>query len=154
MGGHKLVQILQSAVADPGKRPGGPAPPLIFRANWGRIGRKKFWKTAPPIPPPPPSPLSQGLDPAMQCKVIHFLFTIWLNTVCTISLEMWEFLCQKTFLAYVFLVLFFCSFLILIVLFLLSSLLFSHKAISSRWLINSRKKLNVGLEDCRILLLL
>ena len=33
MGGHKLVQILQSAVADPGKRPGGPAPPLIFRTN-------------------------------------------------------------------------------------------------------------------------
>jgi len=33
MGGHKLVQILQSAVADPGERPGGPAPPLIFRTN-------------------------------------------------------------------------------------------------------------------------
>ena len=30
MGGHKLVQILQSAVADPGKRPGGPPLPLFL----------------------------------------------------------------------------------------------------------------------------
>lgn len=128
-------------------------PPLIFRKkNWGRKGRKNVLETAPPTPP---SPLSQGLDPAMQCKVIQFLFTIWLNTVCTISLEMWEFLCQKTsFWGMCFKYYFFCSFLILIVLFLLSSLLFSHKAISSRWLINTRKKLNVGPEDCRILLML
>ena len=33
MGGHKLVQILQSAVADPGEGPGGPGPPFIFRTN-------------------------------------------------------------------------------------------------------------------------
>ena len=35
-------------MADPGERPGGPAPPLlILRPNWGPKGRKKI-KTAPP----------------------------------------------------------------------------------------------------------
>ena len=153
MGGHKLVQILQSAVADPGKRPGGPAPPLIFRTNWGRIGRKKFWETAPPTPPPP-LPLYRKVW-IRQCSVklytscLPFLVEYCLyNKLRNVRISLPE----DLFLAYVFLVLFFCSFLILIVLFLLSSLLFSHKAISSRWLINTRKKLIVGPKDCRILL--
>ena len=127
-------------------------PPLFLEKNWGRKGRKNFLETASPSPP---SPLSQGLDPAMQCKVIQFLFTIWLNTVCTISLEMWEFLCQKTsFWRMCFKYYFFCSFLILIVLFLLSSLFFPTRQFQVGCLSTLEKKLNVGPEDCRILLML
>lgn len=33
----------------------GALPPLIFRLNWGKKGRKKFF-----IPPPPPHPLISG----------------------------------------------------------------------------------------------
>ena len=47
-----------NTVADPG----GPAPPLIFRPNWGQRGWKKcFWRLSPPLIsgsgwPPPPLP--------------------------------------------------------------------------------------------------
>ena len=54
-------------MADPGEGPGGRGP-LIFRSNWGPMGRKKFfldrappyhrvWMTGPP--------LSEGLDPQL-----------------------------------------------------------------------------------------
>ena len=48
MGGHKLVQILQSAVADPGERPGGPAapPPLFLEQTEAGRAEKKFWRPA------------------------------------------------------------------------------------------------------------
>ena len=53
MGGHKLVKILQSAVADPGEGPGGPGPPLFLekKTEAGR-DEKMFWR--PPRPPPLP----------------------------------------------------------------------------------------------------
>ena len=61
-----------------GVRLAPPPPPLIFRANWGPKGQKKFfWDRAqplalsqgledrpPPIPTPPP-PLSEGPDPPL-----------------------------------------------------------------------------------------
>ena len=63
------------ALADPGERAGGPAPPY-FRPNWGAKGRKKYFETG--LPPYlrvwmtgaplisgsgwPVPPLSQGLD--------------------------------------------------------------------------------------------
>ena len=109
-----------------------------------------------PAHPPSPLPLYRKVW-IRQCSVklytscLPFLVEYCLyNKLRNVRISLPE----DLFLAYVFLVLFFCSFLILIVLFLLSSLLFSHKAISSRWLINTRKKLIVGPEDCRILLLL
>ena len=43
-----------SAVADPGKGPGGPHP-LIFRPKWGPKGRKNQGLDD-PLPPPPPYP--------------------------------------------------------------------------------------------------
>ena len=43
-------------VADPGEGPGGtPPPPLIFRLNWGRKGRKNLISGS-GWPPPPPHP--------------------------------------------------------------------------------------------------
>ena len=36
-------------VADPGERPGGPGPPLIFRPNKARRVEKNFWRPAPPL---------------------------------------------------------------------------------------------------------
>ena len=47
MGGHKLVQILQSAVADPGERPGGPAapPPLFLEQTEAGRAEKKILET-------------------------------------------------------------------------------------------------------------
>ena len=52
---------LGEAVADPGERP-APAPPLIFRPNWGPKGWKIFlWDCPLPLisgsgnPPPPPA---------------------------------------------------------------------------------------------------
>ena len=57
-----LVHYYHHPVADPGKGPRGPAPP-IFRPNWGQKGRKIFFlETAPPPLisgsgwPPPPLP--------------------------------------------------------------------------------------------------
>ena len=61
-------------VADSGKWPGGPGPPLIFGPSWGPKCRKNFfgrpaplliWGSGWPQPPPTPPPPFQGLDPAL-----------------------------------------------------------------------------------------
>ena len=50
-----------SAVADPGKGPGGPPPPPLFlgQSEARRAEKIRGW-----IPPPPP--LSEGLDPPLS----------------------------------------------------------------------------------------
>ena len=48
-------------VANPGEKPGGRPPPLIFRPNWGPKGRKKLFLR--------PPPLSQGLDGSLTFGV-------------------------------------------------------------------------------------
>ena len=66
--------------------PGGQ-PPLIFRPNWGPKGQKKFLRPSHPPPPylrvwttpPAPPPLSQGLDPPMNCNLILITLTVCLT---------------------------------------------------------------------------
>ena len=65
-----------NTVADPG----GPAPPLIFRPNWGQRGWKKcFWRLSPPLISgsgwPPPA-LPEGLDPPLQHIHLHVIAII------------------------------------------------------------------------------
>ena len=49
-----------TSAADPGREPGGPTPPLIFRPNLGPKCRKKFFWDR-PYPPTPTPALSQSL---------------------------------------------------------------------------------------------
>ena len=67
--------------------PGGQ-PPLILRPDWLRPrGPKKIFETKPSPPPylrvwmtpPAPPPLSQGLDPPMNCNLILITLTVCLT---------------------------------------------------------------------------
>ena len=59
---------LRNAVADLGKKLGGPPPPLILgKKEKKREGRKASRASK----PPPPPPLAQGLDPPLKCTKIY-----------------------------------------------------------------------------------
>ena len=67
-------------MADPGEGPGWPAPPLLLDQTEARWAEKFFFRA----PPPPhskvwmtatPSPLSQGLDPALNNSQYCWMFS-------------------------------------------------------------------------------
>ena len=67
---HAKACYIYRAVGDPGKRPGGPAPPLFLDQIVARRVEKLFLR-----PPPPPPSLSEGLDPPLRWY--------WEPSVCT-----------------------------------------------------------------------
>ena len=66
-----MISENTNAVADPGKGPGAPPPPLFLDQTEARSAEKIFWGDRAPLPlskgldRPPPPPVSQGLDPAL-----------------------------------------------------------------------------------------
>ena len=69
-----------SAVADPGKGPGGPSP-LIFRPKWGPKGRKNQGLDAPPPPPLIRRSGSATVSSASPTLILENLVITWLYTV-------------------------------------------------------------------------
>ena len=74
--GQKQVNQLllgATAVAVQGKGPGGPGSPLFLDQTEAQKAEKHFWDQDPlhqgldDRPPPTPPPLSEGLDPPLDC---------------------------------------------------------------------------------------